>query len=426
LKLKIDFCHDGENMTDNDEIKIDDKSGISVEEQKEILTQINGIAEKNRRSLSRSESQGEKTVLNAKKSGVIFPLAVNIAALVILCAGASILILFNAGKDAQVRTGSAVYNLTEKALIEEIREETSQRIAAKDAEITLIISRLEEVDNQLSQFQSGDLTAEQIAVRERLIAMQNPYREELSHLQEERAQILEESRAREAGIRALLEERSAPQKITSGEQDPAGSELARLSGEQQILAAIDFQFAGGIASVSSLAKDGEYDQAANTIENLRNLCNNNPVLSSSAYSAKKNFYNQSLDSVETILTHLRATSSEESLELHTKNIHLENAVAEMQKTIDAFSSGASGQTRRLAELDENIKTLESENSSLSQTIAVRDSSIRTLETERNSLTQTIATRDNTINEMNALTSAQAREIANLTNQLNTIRQLLTE
>jgi archaellum component FlaC len=415
LKLKIDFCHDGENMTDNDEIKIDAKSGISVEEQNEILTQINGIAEKNRRSLSR----GEKTVLSAKKSGAVFPLAVNIAALVILCAGASILILFNAGKDARVRTGSAVYNLTEKALIEEIREETSQRIAAKDAEITLIISRLEEVDNQLSQFQSGDLTAEQIEIRERLIAMQNPYREELSHLQEERAQILEESRAREAGVRALLEERSASQKMTSGEQDPAGSELARLSGEQQILAAIDFQFAGGIASVSSFAKDGQYDQAASTIENLRNLCDNNPVLSSSAYAAKKNFYNQSLDSVETILAHLRATSSEESLELHTKNIHLENAVAEMQKTIDAFSSGASGQTRRIAELDENIKKLESENTSLSQTIAVRDSSI-------NTLNQTIVTRDNTINEMNTLTSAQAREIANLTNQLNTIRQLLTE
>ena len=411
-------------MTDNDEIKIDAKSGISVEEQNEILTQINGIAEKNRQSLSRSESQGEKTALNAKKSGALFPLAVNIAALVVLCAGASILILFNAGKDARVRTGSAVYNLTEKALIEEIREETTRKIAAKDAEISSIISRLEEVDNQLLQFQPGDLTAEQIAVRESLIAMQNPYREELSHLREERAQILEESRAREAGIRALLEERTSPQRITSGEQDPASSELARLAGEQQILAAIDFQFAGGLASVSGFARDGQYDRAASTIEDLRKLCDNNSVLSSNAYAAKKNFYNQSLDSVETILAHLRETSSEESLELHTKNIHLENAVAEMQKTIDAFSSGASGQARRLAELDENIKTLESENSSLSQTIAVRDNSIRTLESEKNTLTQTISTRESTIRDLEALNSAQAQTIANLNNQLSIIRQAL--
>jgi hypothetical protein len=251
-------------MTDNSEIIIDAKSGISVEEQNEILTQINGIAEKNRRSL------GGKTVLKAKKSGALFPLAVNIAALVVLCGGGFFLILFNTIKDAQVRTGGEVYNLTEKALIEEIRRETSQRIAAKDAQISLIVSRLEDVDRQLLQFQSGELTGEQLAIRERLLALQNPYREELSHLQDERAQILEESRSAEAGLRALLEERA-------GESKPDG-ELARLTGEQQILAAIDFQFAGGIASVSSFAQAGKYEQAASTIENLRNLCNSNSIL----------------------------------------------------------------------------------------------------------------------------------------------------
>jgi chromosome segregation ATPase len=413
-------------MTDNDEIIIDAKSGIPVEEQNEILTQINGITEKNRRSLSR----GEKNALIAKKSGALFPLAVNIAALVVLCAGVSVLVLFNAVKDAQVRTGSAIYNLTEKALIEEIRKETSQRIAAKDTEISLIVSRLEDVDRQLSQFQTGDLTADQLAVRERLLAMQNPYREELSHLQEERAQILEESRSREAGIRVSLEDRTGE---SSGRPDPANAELARLADEQQILTAIDFQFAGGLASVSSLAQDGQYEQAANTIENLRDLSNNNPILSSRSFAARRNFYNQSLDSMETIIAHLRMTSGEDSLELYAKNIQLENAVAEMQKTIDAFSSGASGQTRRLAELGENVRTLESENASLSQTITSRDGAIRelgenvrTLETERNSLTQTVASRDSTIGELRTLNATQAQDIANLRNQLNIIREALQE
>ena len=394
------ICENGELMTDNSEIIIDAKSGISVEEQKEILVQINGIAEKNRRSLSRDG----KTFLKAKKSGAFFPLAVNIAALLVLCGGAFFLILFNAAKDAQVRTGGEVYNLTEKALIEEIRRETSQRIAAKDAQISLIVSRLEDLDRQLSQFQSGELTAEQLAIRERLLAMQNPYREELSHLQEERAQILEESRLREAGLRALLEEKAG--------ELPASGELARLAGEQQILTAIDFQFAGGIASVSGFARAGNYEQAANVIGNLRDLCNNNSVLSSSSFAAKKNFYNQSLDSMETIIAHLRMTSGEDSLELYAKNLHLENAVAEMQKTIDAFSSGASGQTRRLAEL-------ESENASLTQTVASRDSSIRTLESEKNSL-------DSTIREREALITEQAQQIANLNNQLRIIREALQE
>jgi hypothetical protein len=35
-----------------DEIRIDESSGISAEEQREILVQINGIAEKNRQSLA--------------------------------------------------------------------------------------------------------------------------------------------------------------------------------------------------------------------------------------------------------------------------------------------------------------------------------------------------------------------------------------
>ena len=50
-----------EKNTDN-EIVIDPSSGISVEEQKEILSQINGIAEKNRKRLSESfQTEGLET-----------------------------------------------------------------------------------------------------------------------------------------------------------------------------------------------------------------------------------------------------------------------------------------------------------------------------------------------------------------------------
>ncbi|WP_461249160.1 hypothetical protein, partial [Treponema sp. R6D11] len=51
-----------------------------------------------------------------------FPLLVNIAALLILCAGAWVIFYFNGKKDVQVRQGLVAYDLTEKALINEIKK----------------------------------------------------------------------------------------------------------------------------------------------------------------------------------------------------------------------------------------------------------------------------------------------------------------
>jgi len=399
-------------MTSNDEVIFDDKSGIPVEEQKEILTQINGIAEKNRESLS----QGVKTGYYAKKSGAFFPLAVNIAALIVLGCGVLFLIWFNTQIDAQVKTGGVVYNLTEKALIEEIRKETAQRIAAKEMEISSIASRLEEVDSQLMQLYSiQNLTSEQLAAQERLIVLQVSYREELAALQEERARVLEDSRSREAALRAQLEERArefaSVRQRSSDELDSARSEIERLSGEREKIAAIDAQFAGGLASVNALVKEGRFDQAAETLESLRYLCNNNPLSSSRSFTVKKEFYNKSLDSMETLIADFRTSGrpqnadTGQSSEMQAKNDQLEKTIAEMQKTIDTFNSGSAGQARRLSELEASVKSLESEKNSLSQTVAVRDNSIRELESRNTS---------------------QAQEIVNLRNQIDIIRQALLE
>jgi chromosome segregation ATPase len=396
-------------MANNDEVIFDDKSGIPVEEQKEILAQINGITEKNRKSLS----QGGKTGYYAKKSGAVFPLVVNIAALVVLGFGTLFLILFNTKIDAQVKTGGAVYNLTEKALIEEIRKETAQKIAAKEMEISSITLRLEEVDNQLIELYSiQDLTIEQLAAQKELIALQASYRDELSALQEERARILEDSRSREAALRAQLEERArefaSVRQRTSDELDSARSEIARLSGEGEKIAAIDAQFAGGLAYINGFVKDGRYDEAAKILENLRYLCNNNPLSSSRSFAVKKEFYNKSLDSIEAMIANLRKSGSPSNTgqpEMQEINNQLENRIAEMQKTIDAFNSGSSGQARRVSELEGSVKSLESEKNTLSQTVAARDSSIRELESR---------------------STSQAQEIANLRNQIDVIRQALLE
>ncbi len=109
-------------MTVNDVI-FDSSSGIPVEEQKEILSKINGIAEKRRRHLS--QSAGEETIIKAKNNSALFPLLVNVAALLILCGGAWFIFYFNGKKDIQVRQGTGVFDLTERALIDEIRRDSA-------------------------------------------------------------------------------------------------------------------------------------------------------------------------------------------------------------------------------------------------------------------------------------------------------------
>ncbi|MCL2209326.1 MAG: hypothetical protein FWC19_03845 [Treponema sp.] len=334
-----------------DDILLDEQTGISIEEQKEILSRINGITEKNRSSLSNNG----KPRLKAKKRGILFPLAVNIASVLILCAGVFFIIWFNRQTDEQNRTGTAVYNLTERALIEEIRRDTSEKIAAKEREIKLIASRLEEADAQLDAFikefisSGGNLSAEQLAVQENLLALRISIRSELAVLQDERAGILEESRAKEAYLRAQIEERSrefAPQRKTPGEQDAAGAELARLSGLQE-----------------------------------------------------------KIDSLEALIAHIQINGADQSAGLQTRNIQLENTIADMQKEIDALSEGNESQSRRFSELDESVRTLRS---------------------ERNSLSQTVTTRDNRIRELESQNTSQSQEISNLRNQLDIIRQALQE
>jgi uncharacterized protein YdcH (DUF465 family) len=417
----------------NNEIVFDEKSGISVEEQQEIMSQINGIAEKNKKSLSENaanlQSGIKKTVINAKKSGIFFPLAVNIAAIAVIAAGVVLLILHNGRVDSQVRIGSAVFNLTERTLIEEIRKDTQALIAAKEMEIASIASRLGEVDEELFLLYSSNvtLTSEQITARERLLVMQESFRGELSVLQEERSQILEASRTREARLRTQLEERTrefaAAQQRTAGELDSAVEELNRLSNEQERLAAIDAQIAGGISLVSSFIQNARYEEALHLISNLRDFANNNAVASLRSFQSRREFYNQTLNLMEVMISDARRNSGTgggaEQFELQSQNLQLQETITSMQRTIDTFNAGSAGQAGRISELETAANTLRRTISSLEQTSAEKDARITSLQNENTNLSSTVT-------ELRAANTANEQEVANLRNQLTIIRQALVD
>jgi len=348
----------------SNEVKFDTTSGISVEEQKEILSQINSIAEKNRQSLS----QAEIAINEPKKKGAIFPLAVNAAAFLVLVIGTLLLVHCNNKTNAQVKTGNAVYNTTERALIEEIRKETAEKLAAKEKEIASIASRLGEVDDELSSLYSSnqELTAEQRAAQERLLMLQSTYRDELSYLQDERTQILELSRASEARLRSQLDERNreyaAASMRAAGELDSAIRELERLTSENERMKALE-------------------------------------ALIISVRSESNNTGNNSADRSDLI----------------EKNAELEKTIAELQKSIDALSSGGSGLTARIRELEDTITSLRSASSLLEQNAHDKDLRITTLETE-NTASASEVTRLRNAN------SAQEQEIARLRSRLDNILQ----
>jgi chromosome segregation ATPase len=407
-------------MMNKEGIVLDETSGISLEEQKEILSKINGIAEKNRRLLSQTGTQIEKDkkgrmIIKAKNSGAGFPLAVNIAAIILLVVGVFLLFFFFGKKDSQVRIGKAVYNITERTLIQEIRKDTSEKIAEKEMEITTITTRLDEVDDELEKLYSSNkaLTAEQIAAQERLLTLQNSFREELSVLQDERSQILEASRSREARLRSQLDERTreftAAQQKVSGELDYANSELDRLTTEQERIAAIDAQISGGLASVKDNIKNEQYDQASRIVENLRHFCNTNSLASSRVFQSRRDFYNQSIDFVEAMIIDARKNSGSslgaEQFDLMAKNVQQQEKINDMQKTINTLTSGGSGLSARVGELETNITE--------------KDTKISALETEKTSSTAEI-TRLRTVN------TAQEQEMTRLRRQVDIAQKALQD
>ena len=407
---------DNAEVAGNADIVFEKNSGISQEEQQEILAGINGITEKNRRSLS-GAAQGS---IAARKKGGLFPAMVNAAAILFLVGGFLLLSLLHGKEDVHVRQGAKVYNSAERALIDEIRKETSSQIEEKENEIAQIVSKMEEVDSQLQGLHSAnrELTAEQRAAEESLRRMQDDYRADLSTLQDERSRILENSRAREASLSAQLEARNrefaAASRQSEAALDAAQRELAQLSREQETAANIEAQLGAYFQAVNSSIQKGQLDNAAHTLSSMRQFLNTPAFQSLRSIQTRKALYAQSIDSLETLIQELRKAVSTEGLltaheqetqvqktlqELQAKNAQLEEENQRLNRNIASGNSRDSSQAQRLSTLESEVSRLEAQASSLrtqnndlgtqlkekDQTIAARESTISDLRTKNTDL-----------------------------------------
>ncbi len=138
------------NGRGREEIVFDSESGISREDQKEILQEIDGIATKSRISVT-----PEVFAVRAMKRGVLFPITVNVAAILALAIGAACLYFLYQRGETQIKREQPVAITAEGKLLEEVKRESEARLAQKNQEINSIQDRLAQIDRERQDLQAN-------------------------------------------------------------------------------------------------------------------------------------------------------------------------------------------------------------------------------------------------------------------------------
>jgi hypothetical protein len=135
---------------DREEFAFDPDSGITREEQKEIRAEIEKVA-----TGSRIAVKPEMFAVKAAKRGVLFPVVVNLGALVVLAAGLALFyFLFQRGETQASREDTGTIT-AEGKLIEEVKKESDAKLQEKNQQINKIQDQLSQIDKQRQDLQAN-------------------------------------------------------------------------------------------------------------------------------------------------------------------------------------------------------------------------------------------------------------------------------
>ena len=417
-------------------IVFDTSSGIPLEEQQEILAGINAMA-------GGTRIVPEAVVTKASKKGFVFPLFVNIGALVLLGLGFSLLFFLHGHDEQEIRDSSATLGLTERKLIQEIRKETNRQIDEKEKEIDDILSKLSATDAEYRDLQASveTLTEAQQERAAYLSNLQEEYHDTLSALNDEKAKILEDSMESEAALRAQAEEKtkelSSAVEQSQADLGAAMEELRRLGAEQERGARVESQVAGFFTSLNSLIDNGRLDEASSTLASVKEFLASPSLQGLRSFEARKQSYLAAADAMEAAIAEAKrlteesdrlregapvqaqdpgsselAARDETITELKEKNEALEQRTAGLERDIAAFSSQGSDKDKAIADYAANVGRLETANLNQQQTLNRRDAEIVNLRTES-------ASKDQQVAALNA-------NVAALNGQLQTANSRLAE
>lgn len=146
-------------------IALEDRE-VPAGQREEIFRQIEAALERRRSPLG-----PESLVVHPRKRGILFPLVVNAAALALVAGGVLLLLRTFSLRQEGIALQAGTYLSAEGRLLQELKEETSRRLAAKDAEIAVIQGRLQALGEQSATLKSGleqELRAREQALRQEI------------------------------------------------------------------------------------------------------------------------------------------------------------------------------------------------------------------------------------------------------------------
>jgi hypothetical protein len=154
------------NDSNADSIVFDPKSGISQEDQKDIVKNINQIMQSSKIKVS-----ADLFKIKALKRGIGFPFVVNLAGIVILAVGVFVLWFFFQQNEAKIASGQG--GAGSEALREILatqKQQAEEALSKKNQEIQGIQSNLQKVNSDLSSLKdnmSSEISAKEKAFKDK-------------------------------------------------------------------------------------------------------------------------------------------------------------------------------------------------------------------------------------------------------------------
>lgn len=294
-------------------------SRYSKEEKSQILGEIDSVMEQNR-----IQVDAQTFALKAQKKGWLFPLLVNLGAVLLFLLSFFILNKVLGGTAELEKTDPQTLLLTEARLLEEVRKESELLVNQKNEELEEVRQQLRDIETQKKQIQQRyqldleelrtrlfselelaleqekerlraqgfaeeeiqrrledfrrkkeeevesiieserrALEEEKLRKEEELNQLSNQYKNELQNLEEEK-QALEESYGQR--LDQLKKEMEERQSETEQELSQAQRELAALADEREQVDRLTAQVAGFYASIQSSLENQNYQEAVNSLD----------------------------------------------------------------------------------------------------------------------------------------------------------------
>lgn len=360
------------NGKDIRDLGLDDKAGISKEDQQDILVHIDRVAQS-----SRILAGPDTWKVKPRKRGFVAPLLVNLFAVLILGAGLyGLWTWFGTSEETQTASAAAI-STAEGKLLQEIRREAEGRILEKDREITAIQEKMAALDREKSQLLSSvedrvkaketelraELEAELEKERQRLTAAgltpatieerlkafereksealrreldefarkadeermavqagldktRSEFQTSLQSATAERQRILDDSRKREQELRAQLDEKNAALEVerarTAESLRTGQAELARYNEEAALARSSEDRLLGLYSAARAAIQEGRIEDAARSAEAIRQYLSDPALARFPTLSRRRESDLFAVDLVERTISAERARTSADS------------------------------------------------------------------------------------------------------------------